>query len=89
MKELKSITSNEWLDLVNRESHPSLEHFEEGRIQLGDQYAAYISSGYGTFLSTLVNNVEELDALEIALKEKYDGIRKTSKEFKPTFGFQG
>ena len=75
MRTFDNINSNEWLTLVNSESHPDLTNYTLRHVNLNGQYAVYIASGYGVFLSKFVNTVEEIDEEERKVLERYNTVK--------------
>jgi hypothetical protein len=72
MRNFKTLQPNEWLNLINSEGHPDLDHFTTNYVKVGDMFAVHIMSGYGSFLSPMTKNSEEIDNLEAELKATYE-----------------
>lgn len=82
-KQITTISPSQWLSLVNAEADPTLEVYELNYYRMQDQYAVGIKSGYGTFLSPLTTNVDDLDSLAEGVKSAFEAAKGTSSPMSP------
>ena len=86
MREIKSIDPQKWLSLVNSEADPTLDTFNIQYVSFNNHYAVVIESGYGTFVSKLVNNPDQLPELEKTLVERFNTAKAGANIFNPKVG---
>lgn len=78
MSNIRELNNNEWVNLVNRESHPDIDYCFVEHVKLGDAYAVSIYSGVGSFLSGLTKNKKDLVKMEKELKKKYQDVKNST-----------
>ncbi len=83
MKRFHKITGGDWVNLVNSEADPTLETYELRHIQVGDKYGIHIRSGYGNFVSPLIDNVDDLDKEETKLVGEFNAVKAHCSQFQP------
>jgi hypothetical protein len=77
---IRKIDANQWLNIINAEANPDTEAYQLDYFQVGNKYAAHLSSGLGSFKSELFSakTAKDTDAkfekitkdLEAAYNEK-------------------
>jgi primase-polymerase (primpol)-like protein len=87
MPDFKQITTNEWMSLINSEASPDLDYYKVSYLQLGDSYGVHIHSGFGSFLSRLTKDKNDVESLEKELKARYDSVKGAGTEINSMVGF--
>lgn len=83
--EIKKINSNDWLNLVNAESHPSLDSYQTMYLELDNKFAVCLVTGYGVFRSGFVDKEEDLKEEELKLVKEYEEAKSFGSVFVPKF----
>jgi hypothetical protein len=73
------LTSSEWLNILNQEAHPDLEHHTINYYKLGDGYVVHLRTGVGNFVS---NSFVKEGATTEDIEEFFD---KATKELEETY----
>lgn len=83
-REIEKINIDKWLNLVNMEQHPSLDHVEVHYYDKQQEYFAALISGYGIFMSPpFRTGGDPLPILEEKEKELFVRYENTKKRLKP------
>lgn len=83
--EIKKINSNDWLNLVNAEAHPSLDTYEVMYVELDGKFAVCLFTGYGVFRSPFVADQESLEAEKEKVTKEFEEAKSFGSVFVPKF----